>query len=560
MKREKPARTVRTYPRITDLRRRKAKLALALAFLVPIAGVPASASSASAANLGKPRRGGDLIYEDAEIPVSAQVQESGYWQDRAILQNVLDRLIYRNATTGKLEPWIATSWTVSDGGKKYVFVIRKGVTYSDGQPLNAQSVQQNLLWQIHGDLEDGIPSNSIFPKAATVTSDPSNNTVTVVLPQPYPAFLDILTSWSAGLVATKTMDMSLKQQELFQNLIGSGPFVVTKVVYGKEYVLTARKGYHWGPPSWPNHGQAYVNKVTIIPVLEDSTRLGALQAGQADLLRYVQPSEVKALQKEGFQIISREGFGMTNQWWIRETAAPYLQNIWVRRALLVGINREALIKQLYTSQWNVATDVVSPGTVGYVNRSAELAYKPAQAESDLAKAGWTKRNSKGYLVKDGQVLQLQTYLDVFDNTAPQLFQAIQVQLKKIGVDLVIHQTDYSSYDAVAESNPKVAVLRTGWPDPDAAIDIYNNYGPSRDILGLKGAAEKKLDAILSAPITASSLAQAAAKAAAADQYLLQQAYVIPILNDSQVYVASPKLHGFDLTDGGLPEYVNAWLS
>lgn len=544
---------------------RRAVLSLAVvsaASALAACGSSAGGVATAAGSAGTPERGGNLIYEDAEFPISAQVQTSGYWQDRAILENVLDRLIYRTPS-GTLEPWIATKWQESDGGLQYTLWIRKGVTYSDGQPLNVQSVKQNLLWQIYGDKKAGIAPNSAYPTAATVTDDPANSTVTVLLSKPYAPFIDALTSWSAGLVATKTIDLTLTKQEQFQNLIGSGPFVVSKVIPDKEYVLTARKGYDWGPASWPNHGQAYVNTVTIIPVLEDSTRLGALEANQADLLRYVQPEEVNSLEKQGYQVISREGLGLTNQWFVRLSAAPYLSNVWVRRALLSGIDRPALISGLYNDNWSAATDLVSPGTLGYVDRSSGLAYSPTEAEADLAKAGWTQRNSQGYLVKNGQELVIETYLDVFDNTAPQLFQAIQVQLKKIGIDLDIHSTDYSAYDQAAFANPRVAVLRTGWPDPDPAEDLYDQYatvGGGYNLLGLKGSAATALDKVLAAPLSDTSQAAEAQDVEKEDSYLVDQALVIPILNDSQVYVANQSLHGFSLTDGGLPLYVNAWLS
>jgi peptide/nickel transport system substrate-binding protein len=85
--------------------------------------------------------GGTLTYLDAEIATSAQVQESGTWQTRALQQNITDRLLYRNADTGELEPWIAESWTASPDGLTYTFVLRDSVTYSDGTPVNASSVK-----------------------------------------------------------------------------------------------------------------------------------------------------------------------------------------------------------------------------------------------------------------------------------------------------------------------------------------------------------------------------------------------------------------------------------
>jgi peptide/nickel transport system substrate-binding protein len=518
-----------------------------------------TAAGAETKSAGAPQRGGNLIYLDAEIPISAQVQESGYWQDRAILQNVLDRLIYRNPETHKLEPWLAQSWKVSDDGKRYDFVIRKGVTYSDGQALDVESVKSNLEWQINGDKKKGISPNSVFPRKATITTDAATNTVTVELPEPYAPFLGVLSTWSAGLVADKTIAKNRDDQARFSNLIGSGAFVVSTEQYGKKYVLTARKDYKWAPPSWKNQEAAYVDTVTIIPVQEEAVRLGTFKSGQAHLLRYIQPSEEKALAAKGYDVVATSGVGLSNQWFIRQTAAPYLKDERVRKALQIGIDRQAIVKDLYTPNWSAATSVLSPGTVGYKDLSAQLAYDPDQANQLLDEAGWTTRNAAGFRTKGGQQLDILTYIDVFDNTAPALFQAIQAQLKKIGVNLVVRQTDYSSYNAKAWANPKVAVLRTGWPDPDAAIDLQNQYGPAGDAFGLKGA-DKKLDALLAKPLTATSQADEEQDLEAVQDYVIDKAYAIPIFNDTQVYVAGPKLHDFDLTDGGLPEYHNAWLS
>jgi len=528
---------------------------------------PSAAGTAKAAT-GAPQHGGNLIYLDAEIPISAQVQESGYWQDRAILQNVLDRLVYRNAQTHKIEPWIAQSWKISDGGKHYDFVIRKGVTYSDGQPLDAGSVKRNLEWQINGDKKNGVSPNPVFPRKATITADAATSTVSIDLPEPYAPLLGVLTTWSAGLVGDKTIGSSHDAQALFKNLVGSGPFTITTEDHAKKYVLSTRKDYKWAPESWKNQGASYVDSVTIIPVQEDAVRLGTLKSGQAQLLRYVQPSEEKALAAQGYDVVARSGVGLSNQWFIRQTAAPYLKDQRVRQALQIGIDRQQIVKDLYTPNWSAATSVLSPGTVGYKDESAKLAYDPDAAGKLLDEAGWTGRDGSGYRTKDGQRLDILTYIDVFDNTAPALYQAIQAQLKTIGVNLIVRQTDYSSYNAKAWGNPKVATLRTGWPDPDASIDLENQYGGAGtgalsysggDAFGLKNS-DPKLNELLVKPLSAPTQEQEEQDLGAIQDYLIDKAYVIPIFNDSQVWVAGPKLHDFDLTDGGLPEYHNAWLS
>jgi peptide/nickel transport system substrate-binding protein len=515
-------------------------------------------ASGSTADPGKPVRGGNLLYLDAEIPISAQVQESGYWQDRAILQNVTDRLLYRNAKTNEIEPWIAQSWTVSPDGRTYEFVIKKGVTFSDGTPLDVESVKRNLEWQIKGDPKNAVAPNKFFPKEAAITTDAARSTVTVALKQPWAPFLGALTTWSAGLVADKTIKANRDDQTRFINLIGSGPFVVTTETYGRKYVLTRRAGYAWAPKSAPNQGESYVDTVTILPVQEDAVRLGTLKSGQAHLLRYIQPSEEKALAKQGFKVVARSGVGLSNQWFVRQSA-DFTADGRVRKAVLVGIDRQRLIKDLYTENWSAATGLFSPGTVGYTDESAKLAYDPATANKLLDEAGWTTKDADGFRTKDGKRLNLLTYVDVFDNTARASAQAIQSQLKEIGINLDLNQTDYSSYSATAWGNPKVALLRTGWPNPDPGIDLFNQYGPAGDTFALKGS-DKELNRLLAAPLTAPDQEQEKQALSAVQDYILDKAYAIPVINDTQVYVAAPKLHGFDLNDGGLPEYHNAWLT
>lgn len=533
--------------------------AVAAAVVVGISGCSAGPASPVNTNAtGAEKRGGHLTYLDAEIPISAQVQESGTWQDRALQQNITDRLIYRNPDTNELEPWIATSWTESPDGLTYTFVITDGVTYSDGTPLNTASVKRNLEWQVNGDPAKAISPNSVFPLSIAVTTDESAHTVTATLDAPYAPFLAALTGWSAGLVADSTIDASREDQSLYRNLIGSGPFVVGTEVYGKQIVLNRRAGYAWAPASSENQGEAYLDSVTITPVQEDSVRLGTLKSGQADLIRYVQPSEEKALSQAGFQVIAKSGVGMSNQW-IVKPSAPFLSDVNVRKALEIGIDRQQLVADLYTSNWSAATSVLSPGTEGYKDESAALAYAPAQANTLLDQSGWTSKNADGYRTKDGQTLTVKTYLDVYDNTARALFQAIQVQLKGIGIKLDIGEIDYSSYWATAFSDPAAGVLRVGWPDPDP-VGLLTNYGrDDSDVLGLKGS-DATLNSLLDATVTTVTAEDRTKALAAAQDYLIDQAYVVPILNDSQVYVAGPTLQGFSLSDGALPQYYNAWLA
>jgi len=541
-------------PTPSRVRLRATAAAAALTAFALLASGCASATLASTGD-GEPKRGGELIYLDAEIPFGAQLQESGAWQDRGLLQNLTDRLVYRNPDTNEFEPWLAESWTVSDDGRTYTFVIRDDVTYSDDTPLDVENVKANLEFQIFGQPDKAIAPNATFPHEAEITTDETANTVTVTLPQPYAPFLGALTAWGAGLISNSTLDLSREDQLQYTKIVGTGPFVVESEVYGKELVLARRDGYAWAPPSNPNQGEAYLDKVTVIPVTEDSVRLGTLRSGQADLLRYVQPSEEQALADDGYEIIAKSGVGLVNQWIFQQTA-PFLDEELVRKALLVGTDRQQILDDVYTENWHAATSVLSPGTFGYEDVSDSFAFDADAANAYLDEAGFTERDSDGYRTRDGERLSIQTYVDVYEISAKPLFQAIQHQWKQLGVELVIGEIDYSSYWSTAFSDPSTGTLRVGWPHPDPVG--LSEYYDSANWNPLK-VTDPKLDELLRAQIAATDDATRQAELAELQQYIVDKAYVLPLFDDSQVYVARDRVHGFFLTDGALPTFQSTWV-
>ncbi len=123
-------------------------------------------------------RGGDLTYLDAEAPASLQIQV-GYWQNSLLKDQMLDRLVYQDPQTFEFVPWIAEKWTVDPSKRSYEFTIREGASYSNGQPVDAESVRRNLDWEANGDKAKGITRNVYFPEVDSVTADPARRTVRV---------------------------------------------------------------------------------------------------------------------------------------------------------------------------------------------------------------------------------------------------------------------------------------------------------------------------------------------------------------------------------------------
>lgn len=503
------------------------------------------------------KRGGELIYLDAERTTSFQLTGHSYWQTSAVVNHLVDRLVFRNPKTLAVEPWLAESWEESEDGLVYTFHLREGVTHSDGSALDAANVKRNLEWQAEGEPAAGIPSNSWFPELKSVEADDGAGSVTVTLTEPFAPFLPVLSNPKAGIVSNAVIDMPREEQSLVTNLIGSGPFVAESEIPGKETVLVRREGYAWAPQSAENQGETYIEKLTVIPVEEDSVRLGTLTSGQGDALRYVLPSEEQNLKDNGFQVVGVQSPGAANFLEMR-FGAPYIDDINVRRALLYGIDREAIHQELYTDSWTVATGALSPGTLGYEDLSEEFAFDPDHSEDLLDEAGWNELNGDGIRTKDGEELELRIYVDVYDNTSKPLYELIQHQLTQIGIKLTILETDYASYPAVTDEDTEAGLRRNGWPAEDPYTLTVSYAQDQGDRFRLDGS-DEKLEELLTTHTLIVDEQERAETIQELHRYLIEQAYVIPLLDDSQVFVLAPHVHGFSQTRS-YPWFYNVWVS
>ena len=534
---------------------RRSFVAVAATLAAGMAMTACAASSAAVTGNGE-KPGGTLVYLDAELSSNTQLQSSGTWQDSAYITNITDRLLDRDPETGEIGPYIADTWTVSDDGLVYEFHITSGVTYSDGSALDAANVARNLQWQAEGDAEGGIPANNWFPSVENIAHDDDAQTVTVTLTEPYAPFLNVLSFWRTSLVADATIEASLEKQSQLTGIIGSGPFVVESEKYGEEIVLAARDDYDWAPGSAAHAGRAYLDEVVIIPVTEDSVRLGSLRSGEADLIRYIQPSEEENLEAAGLNVVGVQGAGNANTWELHGSA-PFLDDVRVRQALQHGIDRQQILDDLYTDNWQVATSIVTPTTFGYVDLSDSFAYDPTQSAALLDEAGWTETDADGYRTKDGERLSVLTYVDVFDSTAKPLFQLIQWQLQQIGVELVIKETDYANYSATLE-DPNIGARRNGWPEADAWVRQSVNYSSDKTNGFRLDEPDAELDALYRAQAGATSDEERAEIVGEIQKHVIDEAYALPILDDTQVFGLQPYVHDFTTTYEARPTFYDVW--
>jgi peptide/nickel transport system substrate-binding protein len=111
--------------------------------------------------------------------------------------------------------------------------------------------------------------------------------------------------------------------------------------------LTARKDYNWGPAKLAQQGRAYLDSIKYVITPEDSVRIGALLAGQADFIRQIQAYDEKQVEDEGYRIYAPSTRGVNNSVVFRPDN-PLVADVRVRRALLHATNAEEIVSTLFS--------------------------------------------------------------------------------------------------------------------------------------------------------------------------------------------------------------------
>ncbi|WP_411373588.1 ABC transporter substrate-binding protein [Arthrobacter sp. MPF02] len=330
-------------------------------------------------------------------------------ESQRITRQILEGLVGVDQTTGKPTPLLATEWSEANEGRSYTFKLRKGVTFQDGTPFNADAVCVNFnrWFAFSPDLRRQAPGSSfkgvfkahsdelelsIFKSCTAVSED----TVRIDLTQRFTAFLQALTLpafaiASPAALAAGTADVLDQTRggpplSVFgTNPVGTGPYRLAS--WDAESVTLVSNPAYWG-----DRGQ--IATINFLAYNHPQTRLQALLDGKIDGYDAVTVGNFDQLVKRGKQIVQRDPFSVMyvgiNQ------DIPVLQNLKVRQALESAIDKETLIRKFFIDNTARATQFVPPKISGFNNDAPELGHDLGRAKAYLREAGYAGEELKFY--------------------------------------------------------------------------------------------------------------------------------------------------------------------
>ncbi|WP_034917982.1 TIGR04028 family ABC transporter substrate-binding protein [Erwinia sp. 9145] len=512
-----------------------------------------------------PLQGGTLVYLEQQAHTNLYPPAGGFYPNGGILNQITDKLTWQNPETLQVEPWIAESWSTNADKTEYTFKIRPGVTFSDGTPLDANAVAKNFDTYGLGNKAQRLPVSEVINNyQRSEVIDPL--TVKFIFKKPSPGFLQGTATIGSGLVSLSTLARSFDQLGDARHIIGSGPFVVSDEKLGREVDLTVRKNYRWGPKNLQQQGRANLDAIKVIVTPEDSVRIGALLAGQADFIRQVQAYDEKQAKEQHFPIYAAPTRGVNDSISFRPDN-PLVSDLRVRQALLHATDARQVVETLFSSNYPPATSVIAASAAGYVNLADKLKYDPQQAKKLLDEAGW-KPGADGIRQKEGQRLALTVYESLPQPQNKEVLQLVAQQWRQAGVALTVQAGDAGSktLNNLDPLKTPLTVSEVGRADPDVVKSMF--HPSNRDALLQKGGSsdkvknfrDDKLNTLL-VDISAEVNPEKRLKLTGdAQRYLLDNAYVIPIFEEPQVFAGSPRLKGIAFEAVGRPSFYSAWLA
>jgi peptide/nickel transport system substrate-binding protein len=255
-----------------------------------------------------------------------------------VFSQIYDKLVYVDGT-GKVSPWIAQKWENNASYTQFTLHLKPGVTFSDGEKLDAAAVVANLDYWSKGQSSKGITPIGLFPKTYTGSKAVDATTVQVNFSAPTLGFIPVLGYAGSALYAPKALQGSAEQQANLSKDYGSGPYVVKSWKADDNVVLTKRKDYSWGPAAIGNTGAAHIGTITYKVNADPAVRTAAGQSNQAQVAYNPTPQQIADLKKQGFKVYTPVYLGFSYGWALN-TKTPLFSDVDVRQAVQHGIDRD----------------------------------------------------------------------------------------------------------------------------------------------------------------------------------------------------------------------------
>ena len=438
--------------------------------------------------------------------------------------------------------------------------LRPGVTFSDGTPVDAAAVVANLDMWSKGDATRGIQPIGLFPKTYKNAEAVDPATVRVHFTSPTLGFVPTLGYHGSILVSPKSLALPADQQADLSKDIGSGPYVVESWRDDDNVVLRKRPDYNWAPAALGHQGAARIDSITYKVVGEQQVRSSSVLSNQADVAYNPSPKEFEAFKAQGFGVTAPRYLGFVNGFAINTKVAPF-DDVRVRQALQHAIDRDEILRTVYTPDWLAAESFIQSNVPGASDHSAAFAHDAALAESLLDQAGFAE-GPDGIRTRGGTRLALTLYPNPYLATSRAVDELVAQQLRRTGFEVNLQAFDVVTYTQRVkiknEAVPAYEITRS-FIDAGTVGGVLTDANKGEDWFNL-GQSDARLVELATGIAGASDPAARNEQLDELQGYVLDQAYFVPLTQIAQrLYLLSPRVKGVTYNGIAYADFSTAWI-
>lgn len=429
---------------------------------------------------------GTFVFAASSDPASLDPAFAQDGESFRVSRQIFEGLVGTEPGTADPAPLLAEEWESSEDGMSHTFTLKEGVTFHDGTPFNAEAVCFNFdRWfnwtglaaseafgYYYNKLFKGYASNPEDAVYKSCTPD-GESSVTIELNKPFAGFIASLSLPSFGMQSpsaltefgadevTGSAEAPQLSEYAMGHPVGTGPYQFEEWAPGEQVTLTAYDEY------WGEAGQ--VDEIIFRTIDDPTARRQALESGSIDGYDLVGPADTKALEDDGFTMVSRPPF--TILYLAFNQAVPELADPKVREALSYAIDKDALISQVLPEGTEKATQFVPPVVNGYNDGVTTYDFDQDKAKELLADAGFDEANPLK-LTFNYPVNVSRPYMP----DPEQIYTVLSSQLAEVGVETTPVSEEWVEYLDRTTGTADHGIHLLGWTgdynDTDNFVGVF----------------------------------------------------------------------------------------
>jgi oligopeptide transport system substrate-binding protein len=479
--------------------------------------------------------------------------------DMQVAMAFFEGLVAVDEETSRAVPAGAERWDVSADGLTWTFHLRPDLQWSDGVALTAETFRDSyiralsptlgseyayVLYPIRG--AAAFNSGEVTDPASLGVSAPDSQTLVIELAQPTPMLASILTLPVGFPVPLHLIEQHggiadrSNRWTRPESIVGNGPFRLT--AWEPQSLIRGERN-----PHFRDADNVSLNGIVFYPYENAISQEAAFRSGQLHLTSEVPLTKIAAYREESPELLRIDPFVLTGFMRFNLTRPP-LDDVRVRRALALSINRQALADQVLKGGESAADRLTPPNTGGYT-AEATFGYDPERARQLLAEAGFP--GGAGF-----------PNLEIMSRTREinrSILEAVQQMWRaELGIELRIAMKEQRVWlDQETHLNYDISNARWigDYVEPFTFLELFLSFSGYNST----GWANDRYDEILSRASAVSDESTRYALYQQAEALLVAEAPIAPIYHGTQVFLKRPEVRGWPPALLGFHRYQNVSL-